>query len=141
MTELSEHIIDWADPTTEFFWNAAREQRLVIQQCAACHSYQFYPRPFCLSCDSDAIEWVSACGFGTVYSRTIVHLPAAPELGLTSPYVAAIVELDEGPRLLTNLVSETCTIGSRVHVLWRPRKGQAPAPVFGPADDAGELRQ
>lgn len=132
MIEPGENVIDWADPTTEYFWNAARDHTLAIQQCTACKSHQFYPRPFCLRCDSDAVEWVAASGFGTVYSRTIIHLPPAPGLGLTAPYVVAVVELDEGPRLLTNLTSDSCVIGDRVHVEWRPRDGQAPVPIFGP---------
>lgn len=138
MTEANETIIDWADPTTDYFWNAAREHILAIQKCANCLLHQFYPRPFCLNCDSDQVEWVEASGVGTVYSRTVIHLPPAPGLGLTAPYVAAIVELEEGPRLLTNLTSEECAIGDRVQVEWRPREGQAPVPVFGPPSDLGE---
>lgn len=132
MTERSEQIIDWADPTTEYFWDSAREEKLVIQRCRACHRYQFYPRPFCLVCNSDEVEWAPASGLGTVYSRTTVRLDAAPELGLRPPYIVAIVELDEGPLFLTNLTSDACRIGARVQVLWRPRHGQPPVPVFGP---------
>lgn len=131
------HVIDWADPTTEPFWNAAREHQLVIQRCAACLVHQFYPRPFCLNCDSDSVEWVTACGLATVYSRTVVHLKADPNLLLGSPYAVAIVELDEGPRMLTNLTSETCGIGDRVRVEWRERPGQPPVPVFGAIEEAG----
>lgn len=127
--------MDWADPTTDYFWEAAREERLVIQQCKTCLRYQFYPRSFCLGCDSGQVEWVPASGLGTVYSRTTVHLNAGAELGLEAPYVVAIVELDEGPRLLTNLTGEPTPIGSRVQVAWRPRHGgQPPVPVFAPLD-------
>ncbi|MEX1078327.1 MAG: Zn-ribbon domain-containing OB-fold protein [Homoserinimonas sp.] len=134
MIDPSDTVIDWADPTTEYFWESARHHQLVIQQCTSCGTHQFYPRPFCLSCDSDDVEWVAASGFGSVYSRTTIHLPAAPELGLTVPYVAAIIELDEGPRLLTNLTSDSSDIGDRVQVEWRPREGQAPVPIFGPVE-------
>jgi uncharacterized OB-fold protein len=76
-----------------------------------------------------------------VYSLTTIHLPAAVELGFTTPYVTAIVELDEGPRLLTNLTSGKSVIGSRVRVEWRAREGQGPVPVFGPVDpDDGSER-
>jgi len=136
VTEHSEQIIDWANPTTEYFWDSAREEKLVIQLCTACHRYQFYPRPFCLACDNDEMEWAPASGLGTVYSRTTVHLNAAPELGLHPPYIVAIVELDEGPRFLTNLTSDSSHIGARVQVTWRPRQGQPPVPVFGPLHDA-----
>lgn len=134
MTDLTEHIIDWADPTTSYFWESARNHQLAIQQCSDCRAYQFYPRPFCLSCDSDEVHWVQATGSGTVYSLTTVHLPADPSLMLSVPYVVAVVELQEGPRMLTNLVGDGLRIGSDVQVLWRERPGQAPVPIFGPVD-------
>jgi uncharacterized OB-fold protein len=140
VTEPANPVIDWADPTTEYFWESARAHRLVIQQCTRCLTHQFYPRPFCLACDSDDVTWVASSGRGTVYSRTTIHLPASPDLGFTGPYIAAIVELDEGPRLLTNLTSSDSVIGGRVQVAWRDREGQAPVPVFdaiGPDERSG----
>ena len=125
---MVDSVFDWSDPTTAYFWEAAGQEQLVIQRCGACHQHQFYPRPFCLACDSDEMGWVVASGFGTVYSQTTVHLKPARELA--SPYVVAIVELEEGPRLLTNLTGEVCHIGSRVGVAWRPRPGQPPVPIF-----------
>lgn len=132
MTEGIGNIVDRTDPTTESFWASAREGKLLIQRCRTCSRYQFYPRPFCLVCESDEIDEVPASGLGTVYSRTTVHLDAAPELGLRPPYLVAIVELDEGPRLLSNLTSDACRIGTRVQVSWRSRGEQPPVPVFGP---------
>lgn len=131
MTERADGAADYSDPTTKPFWDAARDERLLIQQCDACGESQFYPRPFCLSCDSTDITWVRASGAATVYSTTTVHLDADPELGLPRPYEVAIVELAEGPRLLTNL-TERCPIGATVHVTWRARSGQPPVPVFQP---------
>jgi uncharacterized OB-fold protein len=122
---------DFSDPTTKPFWDAAGQQQLVIQQCGACGVHQFYPRSFCLSCDSSDVRWIRARGTGTVYSTTRVHLDLDPQLGLSSPYDIAIVELDEGPRLLTNL-TEPCPIGTVVQVAWRARPHQPPVPVFGP---------
>ena len=129
---MVESVFDWDDPTTAYFWKAASREQLVIQQCGACREYQFYPRLFCLVCDSADIGWVPASGRGTVYSQTTVHLKAAPELGLSTPYVVAVVQLEEGPRMLTNLTGEACRIGSAVQVGWRPRLGQAPVPIFEP---------
>lgn len=131
MTDVTQHPADHSDPTTKPFWDAARNEELVIQHCPACGAYQFYPRPFCLTCDCPDVRWVKARGTGTVYSATRVHLDAEPRLGLPRPYDIAIVELDEGPRLLTNL-TEPCAIGSAVLVAWRPRPGQPPVPVFRP---------
>ncbi|WP_207771067.1 Zn-ribbon domain-containing OB-fold protein [Kumtagia ephedrae] len=120
-----------ADPTTELFWKACLERRLIIQKCRSCASHQFYPRPFCLSCESDALEWVEAKGKGTVYSLTTVRIPVIE--ALEPPYVLALVELDEGPRLLTNIDDGPARIGDRVTLAWRERGGLPPLPIFRPA--------
>lgn len=117
-----------ADPTTEPFWRACMERRLIVQRCGACGSAQFYPRPFCLSCGADDLAWVEASGRGTVYSTTTVHVPVDP--ALPPPYVVALVDLAEGPRLLTNLVGEPAAIGETVVLDWREREGLPPLPVF-----------
>lgn len=125
---------DFGDPTTYRFWAAAARRELVIQQCADCGAHQFYPRPFCLACGSKVLDWSEAKGTGTVYSLSEVHMSPAPEL--ETPYVVAIVELDEGPRLMTNIVNGRCGIGDRVRLSWRDRSGKPPVPVFEPAGDA-----
>jgi uncharacterized OB-fold protein len=120
----------YGDPLTQPFWEAAGRRELIIQQCSACGHYQFYPRPFCLACQSDGVAWVVAAGTGTIYSQTTVHVQVAP--GLTPPYVVAVVELDEGPRLTTNIVNGATQIGGRVRVAWRERADLPPLPVFEP---------
>jgi len=116
------------DPTTEAFWNACREGRLMVQRCAACGHHQFYPRPFCLACESRRVDWVAVEGRGTIYSITTVRLPVAPEL--PPPYQVAIVELAEGPRLLTNVEGQGARIGQAVTLTWRRRDPLPPLPVF-----------
>lgn len=121
-----------ADPTTEPFWQACAEGRLTVQFCTACGSHQFYPRPFCLACEGTALQWVDVRGTGTVYSLTTVRVPVTPEL--PPPYLLALVDLDEGPRLLTNIVADRAAIGDRVSLAWRQRDGGLPPlPVFEPA--------
>lgn len=115
------------DPTTRAFWAAADDGRLVVQRCVSCGRHQLYPRPFCLGCESSAVVWVDACGKGRVYSQTTVHVPVVG--WLEPPYVVALVELDEGPRLLTNLVGEPCRIGDAVEVCWDLRDGMR-VPLF-----------
>ena len=124
-----------ADPTTEAFWTACGDHRLTIQRCRTCSAHQFYPRPFCLACESDALEWVEAGGTGTIYSLTTVRLPVIE--GLDPPYLLALVDLDEGPRLLTNIVAGPARIGDRVAVEWRDREGLPPVPVFRVAEQRG----
>jgi uncharacterized OB-fold protein len=123
------------DPTTAPFWQAAREHRLVVQRCTACGAHQFYPRPFCLACSSLALEWVEVSGRATVYSKTTVRIPVIAEM--PPPYVVAIVTLDEGPRLTTNLVGGELEIGDRVSVTWRERTDLPPLPVFQRLGDNG----
>lgn len=120
-----------ADPAMAPFWRAAEQHRLLIQRCARCGAWQFYPRPFCLACDGDTVEWVAARGVGAVYSVTTVHLATDPALGLSNPYDVAIIALDEGPKLLTNLTT-WCPIGAAVELQWRELDGRPPVPVFGP---------
>lgn len=115
------------DPTTRAFWAAAESGRLVVQRCTSCGRHQLYPRPFCLACDSSDVVWTDARGTGRVYSMTTVHVPVVG--WLEPPYVVALVELDEGPRLLTNLVGEPCRIGDRVEVCWDLRDGMR-VPLF-----------
>ena len=126
MTERTEVS---GDPLTAPFWAAAASGRLLVQRCAGCGGHQLYPRPFCIGCQSDDVEWVPAAGTGTVYTMTTVHMEVGPDL--EPPYVVAVVELDEGPRLLTNLLDRDLRIGDRVRVGWRPRGGLPPFPVFG----------
>ncbi len=102
------------------FWEAAREHRLVMPRCTACGHMFFYPRsecPECPECSEDGIEWVQVSGRGTVYSFTIVRQPADPAFRDDVPYPYAIVELDEGPRMVTTIVgceAEDVRIGMRV---------------------------
>lgn len=124
---------DWqteGDPTHRPFWDAATRRVLVIQRCADCGQHQFYARPFCIRCQSDAVSWSAVSGAGTVYSITTVRKQWVP--GFTPPYMVAVVELDEGPRLLTNIVNGEARIGTRVRVTWRDRSGLPPVPVFEP---------
>lgn len=93
------------DPPEEAqpFLDAARERRLVVQRCTTCGEHQFYPRKVCIHCGGDGIEWVEASGRGSVHTYTIIHrgLPGWREGG---PYVAAIVDLEEGVRMTTNVI-------------------------------------
>lgn len=130
---MSERSVEpYGDPISKSFWTAAARHELVIQKCRHCNTYQFYPRPFCLACLASELEWVRAAGTGTIYSMTTVWRQALPDFPV--PYVNAIVELDEGPRLLTNIVGERCAIGDRVRVVWKDRPSAPPLPLFEPIE-------
>ncbi len=92
------------DLETQPFWDAAREGRLLIKRCNTCERFHFYPRPFCPHCWSDDVEWFEASGRATLYTWSVVHRNDLPPFPERVPYVAAIVDLAEGPRMMTNVV-------------------------------------
>ena len=87
------------------FWEGLKAGELRLQRCAACSRYVFYPRSVCPYCLSDQLEWQTASGHGRVYSYTIVRRAMNPAFAQEVPYIFAIVELEEGPRVTTNLIN------------------------------------
>jgi uncharacterized protein len=87
---------------TEPFWVAAAEGRLVLPRCIACGGYVWYPRGHCPACHA-GIEWVEASGRGRIYTHTTVRRGMGPWRE-AAPYVLAVVELAEGPRVMSNVV-------------------------------------
>ncbi|MDT7572832.1 MAG: uncharacterized protein QOE05_3006 [Actinomycetota bacterium] len=120
---------EYGDPISAPFWAAAREHRLVLQRCTSCSQAQFYPRPYCIACQGD-VAWVDASGLATVHSQTTVELQMLPDV--PPPYVVAVVQLDEGPRMTTRIVDGETTIGDRVTVTWQDRPDAPPLPLFAP---------
>ena len=86
------------------FWEAAKRHELVLQRCKDCGDYIFYPREVCSHCLSSNLEWTKACGKGKVNSYTVVRTAAHPGFKDDVPYVLAIIELAEGPRLTSNVI-------------------------------------
>ncbi|MCL1961463.1 MAG: Zn-ribbon domain-containing OB-fold protein [Desulfovibrionaceae bacterium] len=106
---------------TEGYWRAAGEGRLVVQKCHACGHLQFYPRNLCFQCQSDQIGWDPVSGLGTIYTFTVNYRAPAPFFKTRLPYVVAIIELDEGPRLMANILGvspEAVAIGKRVKAVF-----------------------
>lgn len=104
---------------TERYWEAAADGELLVNECPDCGHVYHYPRPVCPECFGDDVEWVEADGTGEVYTYAVVTnpdiIPDFPEEAF--PHILAFVELDEGPRVLTNLVDTDpadVEIGSRV---------------------------
>lgn len=115
------------DPTTQPFWDACKDGRLTIGLCRDTGRHFFPPRgvsPFTLS---PHVELVPASGRGTLYSFTVMRV--------AEPYIAAMVELAEGPRLFTNLVDvapEAVRIGMALRLVFTPTEGGPPVPMFAP---------
>jgi len=89
---------------TRPFWDAVKNHRLVMPRCKHCANLFFYPREQCPNCYSSDTEWVNVSGKGRLYAYTVVYQPSNPVFQPDTPYIYAIVQLDEGPRIPTNLV-------------------------------------
>jgi uncharacterized protein len=126
-------------PVTEAaaqFWEATRCKELQIPWCNACGKAFWYPRELCPNCLSDDIEWRPASGAGTVYSCSTMAKPANPLMADRVPYVVALVELQEGPRLMTNIVGcdpADVRIGLPVQVTWEELSDGRNLALFEPA--------
>jgi uncharacterized protein len=124
------------EPESQPFWDAARERRLLIQRCGACGAAQHYPRAICATCWSDQVAWEEASGRGTLYTYSTVFVNDLPPFAARVPYVAAAVDLEEGPRLMTNIVGaepSDLRVGMPVVVDFVALNEEITAPVFRPA--------
>ena len=119
---------------TQAFWDATVEGRFLLRRCVNGHVI-WYPRSLCPVCKTTDVEWVDASGRGVVYSFTVVRKSRGPYAG-AAPYVVAYVELDEGPRVLTNLVDvdvDEVAIGMPVEVVWHDTGEGSALYRFAPA--------
>jgi len=89
---------------TRPFWDGLAAEEVRLQRCRDCSSWVFYPRPRCSTCLSDALDWHTVSGRGTVYSYTVARQPTHPAFAADVPQLLAIVELDEGVRMTATLV-------------------------------------
>jgi len=124
------------DLETEPYWAAARDGRLLIKRCRACDTPFFYPRPFCPACWSDDVEWIEASGRATLYTWSVVRQNDLPPWPGRVPYVAAVVDLEEGPRMLTNVEGcepDNLQVGMPLVVAFRVETDGITLPVFRPA--------
>jgi uncharacterized OB-fold protein len=121
---------------TRPYWEACKRHELRLPYCTSCAQFFFYPRFFCPSCFSSDIEWRKVSGMGTLYTYAIQYRPNAP--GFEPPYVTAVVELEEGPRLMTNLVDveadpEQIQVGMPLEVTFEDVSDEISMPKFRPA--------
>jgi uncharacterized OB-fold protein len=108
---------------------------LVLQRCAACDAYQFYPRAFCVTCGGET-EWVEASGRGTLHTYTIIRQNRSEAFVRLSPYVVGIVALDEGVRMMSNIVEcelEQLEVGMALEVLLLEAADDVGLPFWRPA--------
>jgi uncharacterized protein len=126
-------------PETKPFWDACDEGRLVYQQCAACGVVQTFPRALCHACGAESLHWKPSAGHGRVLSFTEVHRGPSIAFKSDQPYLLAIIEMDEGFRLMTNIrrcAPESVRIDMRVRVEFEPRGDDGrQMPIAVTADD------
>lgn len=121
-------------PETRHFWEGTRAGELRLQRCDACHHVYFPPRPFCPRCASRAVSVVRASGRATLYSYVIHHRPVP---GFEPPYAIAVVTLEEGPRMMTNIIEspqtpEALQLDMPVEVVFTKMTDEISLPLFRP---------
>ena len=120
------------DAFTRPYWDAAARGRLLVRRCAACGRAHHYPREFCPFCWSDDVTWEPASGRATLYTWSVVHRNDLPPFDGRTPYVAAVVDLAEGPRMMTEVVGcgpSRLRVGMALEVAFREG-----VPVFRPRE-------
>jgi uncharacterized OB-fold protein len=130
---MAERPLPETDAGAKPFWDGAANQKLLIQRCNDCGHYQHYARPFCTKCGGRELSMVEASGRGIVYSFTVIY--RGPYDDIPAPYVVALVALDEGPRLLTNIVNcdpASIRCDMPVQVTFQPLRDGIVLPVFEP---------
>lgn len=136
MAKEIEHPKPVADQETRSYWEGAGRHELVLQRCRRCGAVQHRPRALCVTCLGGEIEHFVASGRGSVWTFTVTEQNQAPPFRDATPYVLAYVELEEGPRLLTNVVGcppGEVRIGMPVRAEFRADADGLAVPVFRPA--------
>ena len=121
--------------TTRPYWEGARAGRLLLQRCRSCAAFIHYPRAWCPRCWKTDLEWVESSGRGRVVTYTIVHQAPFASYASEAPYVLAVVRLDEGPQMMTNIVGvppAEVKIDLAVEVAFEERADGFRVPQFQP---------
>ena len=135
MPKMDLPLPKFPEPDTEPFWDATKDHELKYQVCDDCGGLVWHPRRHCTHCTSLNLSWKTSKGEGTVYTYSIVRQNYHPAFRERIPYVVAWIDLDEGFRMLSNVVDvdvETVEVGQRVRVRWLDQEGLA-LPMFTPA--------
>ena len=134
---MPEKPIPESDELWQPFFDGARNGTLMVQRCQACESHLAPGTARCTECWSESLAWVQASGQGTLFSYSIVHHIGHPGFRDEVPYVIAVVELEEGPRLNTNIVRDDDTelkVGIPVEVVFEVLSEEISIPKFRPAE-------
>jgi uncharacterized OB-fold protein len=125
------------DHASRHFWQSAADGRLVLQRCTTCRQFQFYPRSLCAACTGET-EWVDASGRGTLYTYTVIRQNRSEAFAALSPYIVGMVELDEGVRMMSNIVGceiDALSVGMGLEVVMMRAADDVGLPFWRPATD------
>ena len=137
MAETKRPLPTFPEPDTHPFWEATKQHELRCQVCDDCASVVFHPRRHCPHCMSLKLSWKTSKGEGTIYTYTVIRQIGLPAFRDRVPYVVAWIDLDEGFRMLSNVVVgngdvESIRIGQRVRVTLEDQEGGIALPLFTP---------
>lgn len=130
---MTTHKAALADPDAAPWWSGTAQGELRYQRCDDCDSVIFYPRSLCPKCFSASLSWFVATGGATIYAVTVIHRAPASGLSAEVPYVVALVDVDEGFRMLTRIVDvapSQVRIGQRVELVFRELPDGRRLPCF-----------
>ena len=134
MNDGYEKPLPYIHRETSDYWEGARRHELLLPKCRSCGRHHFYPRDFCPWCFSADVGWTKASGRGVIYSFTVCHRPA-PSFEKDVPYNLALIELDEGVRMMSSVVDcplDEIRIGMAVEVVFDDVTSQVSLPKFRP---------
>ena len=123
------------DEDNHEFWESCRRHAMTLQRCGSCSAMRYYPAPVCSVCGSLEFSWEAVSGNAVVYTYSVVRRPPSPAFKDEVPYVYAIVELEEGPMMPTNIVGvavDDVSIGMAVVLTYRDMNDEITLPVFTP---------
>jgi uncharacterized OB-fold protein len=132
--ELPPHLRPDARGSAAAYWDGARRGKLLLPHCPACSTSSWPPRKCCPACGSP-LAWVEACGRGIVHTHTVVRQNADPWFAERVPYVVAMIELEEGPRIMSHVVGcdvDTVRVGMPVGVIFVDVGTDIRLPMFEP---------
>lgn len=121
---------------SQAYWDAAKQKRLILQRCLDCGKPQFYPRGVCSHCLSSQLEWIDSSGRGKVHTFTVSYRAPHPGFADDVPFVVAIIELEEGVRMMSNIVGcdpKAVRIDMPVKVVFEQLTADIVLPKFSPA--------
>ncbi len=125
-------------PEAKPYWDGLREGKLMLPKCDDCGKAFFYPRIACPHCHSRAVGWIEASGKGKLYSFQIAHRALNPAFKIEPPYILAMIELEEGPRMMSNLIDiepdpAVVKCDMAVEVVFEKQTDEVTLPLFRPA--------